>query len=167
MKLTHLAVAAALSVSAVSASAATTAWGAHDPLEFGGGFVVGSFAALSDIFTFTLSSLSRVTATAVSNESATLDLANAMVTLFSGPVGSGTFVSAFGFNKTSLSSTISPLNPGSYYYAVTGTVGAGAVAGSYALTSQVVVVPEPGTYALMLAGLGAVGWVAARRRTRA
>ena len=38
--------------------------------------------------------------------------------------------------------------------------------GSYSGSLQVAPVPEPQTYALLLAGLGAVGFVAARRRAR-
>lgn len=43
--------------------------------------------------------------------------------------------------------------------------GVGAAPASLAVTAtQVTAVPEPGTIAMMLAGMGAVGWVARRRR---
>lgn len=43
-------------------------------------------------------------------------------------------------------------------------VGTGAIKGSYDLSVTAAPIPEPETYALMLAGLGAVGFAAARRR---
>jgi hypothetical protein len=47
---------------------------------------------------------------------------------------------------------------------VTGTTGAGGgVFSSYSGTLNVTVIPEPGTYALMLAGLGGIGFMARRQ----
>jgi hypothetical protein len=152
-----------LAVSAFSASAVTS-WGAHDPVEFGFGSAVGAGTTLIDRYQFTLTEVSSLTATAVANDGASLKLNNALVDLFMGNVGSGTNIGEFAFSNTSSSATFTSLAAGSYYYVVSGKVGANAVAASYALTSQASPVPEPETYALMLAGLGAGGFIFLRRR---
>lgn len=55
------------------------------------------------------------------------------------------------------------LNPGAYYaYVVSGT-DTGVGGGSYSFTASASPVPEPETYALFLAGLAAIGFVARRR----
>jgi hypothetical protein len=51
----------------------------------------------------------------------------------------------------------------SYYFEVSGSV-TGASNGFYTFTAVAAPIPEPGTYALMLMGLVAVGAVAGRRR---
>lgn len=57
------------------------------------------------------------------------------------------------------------LGAGNYTLTLAGTkFGAGAV--SYSGTLEVSPVPEPSSYALLLSGLGVVGWVAKRRRPR-
>ena len=53
----------------------------------------------------------------------------------------------------------------SYYYTVTGTAN-GGVGGAYSFIASASPIPEPGTYALMLAGIGVVGFMAFRRRDR-
>jgi len=55
------------------------------------------------------------------------------------------------------------LNPGVYSLTISGNAGTGA---SYGGNVVLTPIPEPETYALMLAGLGVVGFVAARRRPR-
>ena len=64
----------------------------------------------------------------------------------------------------STSNTV-PLSVGSYYYLVSGTA-IGTAGGLYTIASALAPIPEPETYVLMLAGLGAIGFVAARRRPR-
>lgn len=55
------------------------------------------------------------------------------------------------------------LGGASYYYTVSGTV-AGQLGGTYAFLASAAPVPEPETYALMLAGLAGVAFMARRRR---
>jgi hypothetical protein len=57
------------------------------------------------------------------------------------------------------------LSTGSYFYKVEGNVAQGAFAGLYTITSTLAPVPEPETYAMLLAGLGAVGFMARRRKS--
>lgn len=75
--------------------------------------------------------------------------------VYLGSFGTGDYVSA---------QTPGAFTPGTYYFEVTGT-GAGTSGGRFAYTASAVsAVPEPETYALLLAGLGLVGFVASRRR---
>lgn len=55
------------------------------------------------------------------------------------------------------------LGAGSYFINIAGDV-TGEIGGTYDLTGVTSAVPEPSTYALMLGGLGLVGFMTARRR---
>jgi len=60
-----------------------------------------------------------------------------------------------------------PVMAGSnYYFTVQGVVPAPFMAGFYTFTAVAAPIPEPETYALMLGGLGLIGFMAARRRRR-
>lgn len=61
-------------------------------------------------------------------------------------------------------STTSPLVAGSYYLQISGAL-VSNTSGSYGGAMMLAPVPEPETYGMMLAGLGVVGFIAARRRS--
>lgn len=160
MKLKSTVLAAALAVAGAQAFA-QTAWGDHAAFEFGSGFAVGGGTLLSDSFTFTLTAPSVLLTTAVSNDAGWLDLVDGLISLYS---ASGTLLSSFSFDSVPTASAPIELSGGDYYYVVSAQVSALALAGSYTFTSQISPVPEPETYALFLAGLGAVGFMVSRRR---
>ena len=112
----------------------------------GGGFV--------DTFKFTLTSAATITAGLTAVAPSSFSSGFFMLENYTSPTnfGSGTIGSTF----------TATLAAGDYFYTVKGV---GAAGSTYALKSVVAAVPEPETYALFLAGLGAVGFLAARRRS--
>jgi hypothetical protein len=93
-----------------------------------------------------------------------LDIDNLLVEVWdnSHPNG-GTLLGSFAGNN--VTTGLGWLAAGNYHLDISGNFGARAMAGQYSVSlATVPAVPEPGTYALMLAGLGAVFFVARRRR---
>jgi len=162
MKLKTIATAALIVASGAASAATVTNWGVHDPIEFGFGIAQGAGASISDEFDFTLSSSSGVLAVAVSNDGGLSNLVNGSVSLFQ--VGNATPINSFSFDSTAINFNFGSLAAGSYYYMVTAQVAADAAAGSYQLSSQLAPVPEPESYALLLAGLAGIGYMVRRRR---
>ena len=173
MKLRSIVLAAALAVTGASASATTTNLGAAlvgVPLSFGGFATVGNF---SDIFTFSLPT-NGGSGYAVSNFMALPAQYNTVLStlsLVSNPDGI-----LFNLDDALVSSTVVPggnslsmavgaVASGNYYLNVTG-LSNGTTGGIYNGAISVSAIPEPETYALMLAGLGIIGFIGARRRDR-
>jgi hypothetical protein len=160
---------AALALGSVSAQAATDNWGTHDFAEVGAKVVSGSFV---DYFLFTLDPAATVTSTVVANNNLNiLNIESGKYSLWSdGGDGVGgaadAQIASFTFDGTTGSTFNSLiLSTGSYFYKVEGNVAQGAFAGLYTITSTLAPVPEPSTYAMLLAGLGAVGFMARRRKS--
>ena len=154
MKLKPLAAAALLATSASAFSASLGTLG-DDPVFFNG---TGS-GLVFDTWTFSLSEVSNLTVDLLGSTSPRFSFANLGVALLD---------SSFNVLGTSsvggpLSLSLSNLGAGDYAIAVTGFT-SGSAGGAYTGILAAAPVPEPETYALMLAGLGIVGFIASRRR---
>ena len=167
MKLKNTFVAAALAVAA-SASFADT-FASNLDLTAGNAFfgrndASGSFV---DTYSFTLLNTSfLVSATASSAASGDQDLDyTSLLIKNSSDVTVATFAGNLGTDANefyALSQTL--LAPGSYKLVISGLNSPTQASYSGNLAVSVAAVPEPETYALMLAGLGAMGFVARRRK---
>ena len=154
------------------AQATTTALGAATvgaPLSFGGFSAQGTF---NDIFTFTLP-VNGGSGYSVTNFTFLPGLYNTVLATASLVSNADTVL--FNLDDTVLSTTVTPggnslaltwgpTAGGSYYLNVTG-IANGAAGGIYngAISVVAVPVPEPETFVMMLAGLGALAFLARRR----
>jgi hypothetical protein len=157
-------VAASLAVLAsVSANASDTDWGVHDLLEAGYS-VVGSLTR--DTYSFSLLADSTLASTVASLGLMVPGTYGIFMPGADGMVNTADDMAtpyAWNYGGAPTVHTVT-LAAGDYYYAVNAL---GAPLGAYAIASATVVaapVPEPETYAMLLAGLGVVGFLARRRR---
>ncbi|MCE2915684.1 MAG: FxDxF family PEP-CTERM protein [Rubrivivax sp.] len=165
MNLKHIAAAVALVAGSASSMAVTYNIGTMPlaPLVYSNtaSVALGSF---SDTYNFVFPMLGdQASASAVSIQlQGLLDIRNLTVSLFD----SGNTLIASGTPGTSSSvNNVTLVGGSSYYYTVTGTA-TGLVGGAYAFIASASPIPEPSTYAMMIAGIGAVGFLAMRRRQR-
>lgn len=174
MKTRSILAATALALGSASAQADIVAnWGEHPVVMIQPGLVFGSFI---DYYTFKISEDLAVSSTVVAN-----NLGNGFVLNISGgqyslwSMGADENIGgdddmqlggdwSFDGLTGNLTHTVS-LSPGNYFYKVMGT-GTGSVnnGGAYLITSTITPVPEAETWAMMLAGLGVLGFLGARRR---
>lgn len=164
MKLKSAVLAFALLAAGASAQATVFDWGSHGTVEYGS--VFNSPGDFEDFFAFNLTPGASLSSTSVSNNIPVItDVANGLVELFQGNYWDNTadtLVGSYEFDGTTGSSpyTFASLASGDYYYRVTGAA-TGLAGGFYTISSAPI--PEPETYAMLLAGLGAT-LIARRRR---
>ncbi len=141
--------------------------------HIGNTFLGGQGLTFEDQFSFSTVGLSNLTSAVISvSFSNVFDLNVTSFDLYSGTgsssslVASGTQSSTGAFDVWSISAVnLTSLN-NPYWLQVEGTV-IGAAGGSYGgNVNLVTAVPEPETYAMMLAGLGLLGAVARRRKAK-
>lgn len=159
MKLKQIALAAAALVVGISASAQTSTFvnngGVHEAAEYGSDTFQLPVTSILDKFTFSLAS-------AVGLESDVVFLGrppiSGTISLYADKAVD-TLVGSYAFSTGSYS--FGALTAGDYYYTVAAT---GSGGGGFTFGSYIVPVPEPETVAMMLAGLGLLGFVSRRRR---
>lgn len=166
------AVATVLSATALAASATTTALGTvavNVPTSFGGFAPVGGFM---DYFTFTLpvngGSGYSVANFAPSGIGGTFNTILSSLALISNPDGilfnadDALVTSSVVPGGASIGMTWGASTGGDMYLVVSG-VTTGSMGGLYTGAVSVTAVPEPESYAMLLAGLGVMGAIAVRR----
>ena len=166
LKIAAIAAASLLAFNAQAVSTFSTFGGPHETLErafesvpFGTFNYLYSFSLLDPVFIFG-SAVSNNNKAAAVIDTGTVFLFNALL-----PAAA---IGSFAFDGTTGSTAhqFGPLLSGDYHYQVTVNA-TGTDGGAFSLTSTLAPVPEPQTYALLLAGLGVIGFVARRRRPQA
>jgi hypothetical protein len=162
LKLLTLALAATFSI---TAQASITQWGVHDQLEVAASITpVGHF---EDSYLFTLAADANLfTSAATNNLTQVLGIQGLLISLYRETGAVDTAIGSFGLAAFSNAgaNAFGTLASGDYYYTVSG-VGTGSLGGFYSLGSTVTPIPEPQTLALLLGGLGALGFMSRRRTT--
>jgi hypothetical protein len=177
--LVAVALAGAFSVAHAESINLTEADFAYDlgtnPTDENAYFVTHDAGSFSDVYQFSLSELSDTVASSISlflpglnGGDPSYDITDQSIALFSDPEGDG----AGGMNTQIGDSvfyddesgilTASNVAAGSYYIEIAGNA-IGTQGGVYQFAMNTAPVPEPETYALMLAGLGLLGFVGKRR----
>ena len=155
MKLKQVTLGVALALSGLAANAVDLNLGV-DPSTYVP-VTVAAGSNFFDTFSFSLSGTSLVDATAFSFFGIRGGSAWSILDASDNPV-SGTY----SLTAMQPANAVLTLAAGNYAFAVTGQ--AQAAGGKYGVSINVSPVPEPETYAMMLAGLAALGFLARRRQ---
>jgi len=165
MKLNKLIVATAMALAASATFAADTPPGALDLSSGSNSFGNSPTGEFADTYTFTLADTSWLIAgQASTTKVGSQDLDITSILIKSGGATVGSFVAKVGSNDVFESYALAELllAPGAYSLVVSGINS--QTKASYSGNVAVAAIPEPETYALMLAGLAAVGFIARRRK---
>ena len=159
MKLKHIAAAAVMVVSGSAFAAGPGPLGSIDntPISFSNIVAPGIF---QDVFSFTLADPGSLSGNVVAVNFGPYNILGLTVTL-----QDASFAVIGADSTPSTGFSFSGLSAGSYALNVLGFA-TGETGGFYAggFVAETAPIPEPETYALMLAGLGVVGFMAARRK---
>ena len=155
IKFFALSVLAALSMGSARAD---QDWGMHAPTE-SARFSVSYYSTYDQYFLFSIDKTSNLKATATSNFNI---ISPNYVDLFNW--NTEEHFGGFTFGTTPTSAYFDNLAPGNYFYEVSGT-NYGTQVGQVIFSSKLIsAVPEPGTYAMLLAGLGLMRFMSRRRK---
>lgn len=172
-KLGHIVAMAGL-LAAGSANAAPTVqanWGIHDdPAEHASISLPKGAGTFDHVFTFSLTGWNDLVSIAVTNDFLKYNIDNASLqfwkeTSIDGNYTNDLSLGSFSFDSTAVGADFGNIGPGNYYYEIKGSV-IGSKGGTYTVDSYVTAVPEPETYAMLLAGLGLVGFTLRGKRNR-
>lgn len=128
----------------------------------------------TDDFIFSIPAASVYSVTSTFSMANIFDISNLQSSLYSGTTDTGVLVEGGVVNQVSgpgFSGTIVVIDPitlqsGNYFLQVSGDV-SGTSGGSYTGTLNISAVPEAGASAMLICGLGLIGFIAARRRRNA
>ena len=124
----------------------------------------GHAYAFADVITFTLDGTFDVLAHAVTNDAGPLNIRDAMVTLWHSNGDENylndVLIGGFDFDSSVVQQSFAALASGDYFFLIEGVAEGG---GSLLFSASIAAVPEPQTWALMLAGAGLIGRLARRR----
>lgn len=118
----------------------------------------------ANVITFTLDGQFDALAHAVTNDAGPLNISDAMVTLWhdngDDDYLNDELIGGFDFDSNTVQMSFTNLRSGDYFYLIEGSFERG---GSLLFSASLAPVPEPQTWALMLAGMGVLGSLARRR----
>lgn len=164
----------ALAAIGTGASAANVVdWGVLGPVTDVAYVTYHTDGPIDDVYTFSIGNWSDIPTYAEEFEARSVSMENAQFTLYSGTYGAADAKmvgTPFSFTNTATETVFKSLAAGDYYFEITGT---SAMAGSaYDFEASAnesgppSAVPEPTNMALLLAGVGLIGFVARRRSPR-